>query len=79
MWLYVFYRTALAAYFFIFFITYVVLGVKAMGAKFFIYLPVWAYTAAVCYVCLAFCNVVVDIVKSRKNAVFEGIHIAGAE
>ncbi|XP_072164353.1 uncharacterized protein [Diadema setosum] len=70
-WFYVFYRTTLAAYFFVFFITYVVLGVKALGAKFFIYLPVWAYTASVCYVCLAFFNVAMDFVKTRKNAAFE--------
>ncbi|XP_072164625.1 uncharacterized protein [Diadema setosum] len=70
-WLYAFYRIALAAYFFVFFITYVVLGVKAMGAKFFIYLPVWAYTAAVCYVSLAFFNVAMDFVKNRGNAAFE--------
>ncbi|XP_072181358.1 protein rolling stone-like [Diadema setosum] len=70
-WFYAFYRTALATYFFVFFITYVVLGVRVLGAKFFIYLPVWAYTASVCYVCIAFFNVAMDFVKNRENAAFE--------
>ncbi|XP_072181357.1 uncharacterized protein [Diadema setosum] len=70
-WLYAFYRTGLAAYFFVFFIAYVVLGVKAMGGKFFIYLPVWTYTASVCYVCLAFFNVAMDFVKNKGNPTIE--------
>ncbi|XP_071487128.1 protein rolling stone-like [Diadema antillarum] len=70
-WLYALYRFELAAYFFLFWVTYIVLGVEKLGPKFFIYLPVWTYTAATSYVFFALFNAVMDFVKSRKSTAFE--------
>ncbi|XP_071487075.1 protein rolling stone-like [Diadema antillarum] len=70
-WLYALYRFALAAYFFALLITYVVLAAKTLDPRLSIYFEAWTFTAATCYVCFAFFNVVMDFVKRRKNIAFE--------
>ncbi|XP_072181349.1 uncharacterized protein [Diadema setosum] len=72
IYVYALYRFALAAYFFGFLITYVVLAGDSLGPKFVIYLAFWTYSTATCYVCLACCNAVMDLKKSRTNAALEG-------
>ncbi|XP_072164361.1 uncharacterized protein [Diadema setosum] len=70
-WLYALYRFALAAYFFVVWLTFVTLQAETQGPKFLIYFPVWTYTATTGYVCFAFFNTLMNFVKSRKNAAFE--------
>ncbi|XP_072181347.1 protein rolling stone-like [Diadema setosum] len=70
-WVYALYRLEVAAYFFVCWITYTIVGEKNLGPRFFVFLPFWTFTAATCYVCCAFFNAVMDFVKSRRYDTFE--------
>ncbi|XP_072181353.1 uncharacterized protein [Diadema setosum] len=68
---YALYRFTLAAYFFGFLITYIILAREAVGPKIFIFPGFWTHITTTCYVCFACFNVAMDLKNSMTKAAHE--------